>query len=197
MKPQYITNPSSADCHAWKREGDWLWSIEPLQDLDTGLYAHLTYDGAKEAVDLLGGELPTHDDILELQRTGFFIEPIMLPDHDMIQAAGVSPGSQQAIDQFRNENMGTIEWARIHDDRVRARLVSGRWDGFTRVLNAGKHWIAGAPRGRAYLMGWWTGKGWIQSGASALMPDNPGPHGSDHHDYATTTLAKKRWQHAL
>ena len=190
---QYITPPEAADCIAWIQEGDWWYSIEPIYDASTGLYARFTYEGASAAARYLHAELPTRDDIIALRRVGFPLSPVMLPDADMLRSVGLPPHSPESqINAYRTEHMGSIEWARIHDERVRAALVSGGWDGQQRVANAGKHWIAGAPPGRAYLMGWWDGTGWIQSGLSALTPGSPGPHDSQHHDYGTTTILKRR-----
>jgi hypothetical protein len=190
MSNRYKTDPVDANCRQWTLVGDWLWTTEPLYDEKTQLYAHLTYAGALAVAARLGAQLPNRADIIELRDTGFQLAPVTLPDRDMIRAAGLS--SREAIDRYRNVHMCSLEWAKIHDDRVRAALATGNWDGVQRVSGAGKHWTAAPPPGRSFLMGWWNGTKWIQDGTSELVPGSQGPHDAYHHDYATTTIVKKR-----
>lgn len=186
--PIHLTKPEDADVgHGWYPLADGLEVTLPLVDrahkLDDGthLFARLTYAGALAAAELLGGRLPTRDEVRLLHAVGLQLEPVTMP------ITGELAGSEK------------------HDREVWFRLASQGWDGGRPVSGAGKHWIAGAPPGRAYLAGWWTSKlerytpppgktghrsgpGFVQDGATS----GPGPHGDQHHDYGTTTILVRR-----
>src|SRR5208282_2203825 len=121
-----------------------------------------------------------HDDAVK----GVALElvPVMLPDPDQLKDAHIpsnpkadAKAKQKEIDDFRNKNMMGRDWADYHDDHVWDQFESLKWDRKKRLANCGKHWIAGAPKGRAYLMGWWmkwNGKlQFVQGGATS----GPGP----------------------
>jgi hypothetical protein len=174
----------------WAELGDVYMTVEPLRDADTGGYAHLTYREALAAVAALGAELPTMAQLQRLHEEGLELQPVTLPDVVMVRATGCvaerdSDEFQAAAQRLRETYMAGPEWARIHDARVDAQLRARGWDGRELVANAGKHWLRGAPPGRAYLGGWWSAGRFIQAGVCTGL----GPHGDGHHDYGTTTLA--------
>ena len=180
----YITSAENVVVPAWTSIGADQFSVEPLRDATGGL-AHLTYRGALAAAAAAGAELPTHDDIVALanaaKASGFELNPVILPGASAeLMAEGAKPGDSAMV---------TLRWAQIHDAAVQAQLDARGWDGTKPVANAGKHWMAGAPPGRAYLMGWRLPKGtFIQSGIAS----GQGPHDDGHHDYGTTTVFVKR-----
>lgn len=174
----YVTRPEDiVPPAAWARVGNSLLSVEPLRDRKTGGYAHLTYRGALEAAKALGSDvsLPTRDDMIALsdaaRAAGTELEPVTLP-----------AGPDMASEAF----------VRTHDERVKAQLDALKWDGKTPTANIGKPWIAGAPAGRAFLMGWRKKDGsWIQSGLDAVTPGARGFHDDQHVDYAMIMIAKR------
>lgn len=176
----YVTDPSAIDCPPWVPLGERWITLEPLRDNATGGYAHLTYAGALDAAAALGARLPSVDDIMRLHAVGHELRPVTLPSIAMLHEAGIP---MSAIDAYRNANMCGIDWCRIHDDAARAQLAS--WDGRKPLANAGKHWVCGAPPGRAYLMGWWMGGRWIQPPPA---PGSQGPHDRGHTDYSMCTI---------
>lgn len=138
----------------------------PLVDLDTGLFARLTYRDAEMVADRHGGRLPTREDVLELVRVGHLITPSTL-----------SYGPE----------MVTREHAQEHDRLVREKLLSSRWDGVRPVMNVGKWWRHGATGENVAICGWWDGSKLIQSG---IARDNPHHLGAarSHVDYGTLTI---------
>lgn len=145
----------------------------PLWDSRFDLFARLTYKDGLEFAQSIGAELVSREDLTDLLKVAIIIEPVTLP----------------ATAQMR-----TLAWSRRHDAEVMRRL-DGVDDCQRPVLGAGKHWIRGAPKGRAHLMGWWTqtlqkygprrGAGWIQQPSPV---GGQGPHDDGHYDYATTTM---------
>lgn len=192
MTPQPIhrTDPDAAELHAsgWARlldgplpgggvEVTRLPLIDSQHRLEDGtpLLARLTYRDALRVAERLGAALPTRDEVRRLHVVGLQLEPITM-----------------AI-------TATLAGSKKHDAELWRRLRALGWDGGRPVSGAGKHWIAGAPPGRAYLAGWWTrrlesysptrrGPGWVQEGATS----GPGPHDDGHHDYGTTTILVRR-----
>ena len=171
------TSPDAAEVHAsgWAEfEPGWEVTRLPLVDSKAGgLFARLTYRDAMAAAARLGGGLPTAAQMDRLHLASIVLRPYPLP-----------AGPQ----------MTSLEWSQKHDAAVWAALST--WDRDAPVAGAGKHWIAGAPAGRAHLMGWWaadvrrfgsarSGPGWVQQPS---QPGSPGPHLDSHHDYGTTTL---------
>ncbi len=137
------------------------------------LFARLTYRDALTAAHRHGATLPTATQMDQLH-----LASIVLPPHPL-------PAGPQ---------MTSLEWSERHDAAIWPALAT--WDRDVPVAGVGKSWIAGAPPGRAYLMGWWAtdvsrfgssrkGPGWVQQPS---QPGSPGPHLDSHHDYGTTTL---------
>lgn len=146
-----------------------LWDVRPpLTEID---YARLTYRDALAVADRRGFVLLSADALEAMREGATVLRPVTLPPtHEMRSAL----------------------WSLRHDQEV-ARRMAGI-DG--PVLGIGKHWIAGAPRGRAWLMGWWVddvaaygskrkGPGWVQPRPEV---QSVGAHDDLHHDYATTTI---------
>ena len=176
----HITPPEVAEVHpsGWCElvpgiEVTKLRLVDPRYRLESGepLFARLTYAGALAAAERLGASLPSRQDVYATRDHGKVFEPVTLPISS------------------------SLARSRQHDVEFWRRLRSSGWGGGNVVVNCGKQWVSGAPKGRAYLAGWWTahleqfsktrrGAGWIQEGAL----DGPGPHLDGHHDYATTTM---------
>lgn len=176
----HLTHPDEAELHpaGWAPLADDLEVTRlPLVDREhrledgTPLFARLTYLGASRVALREGARLPTRDEVRLLHVVGLQLEPVTMP------ITGEIAGSER------------------HDREVWRRLRALGWDGGKVVSGAGKHWISGAPPGRAWLAGWWTsqlgryvpgrrGPGWVQEGATS----GQGPHNDGHHDYGTTTI---------
>lgn len=152
-----------------------------LED-DTTLFARLTHRTAKAFAAANGYELPGRGHLIAARARGITIEPTVIVPHTQ-----------------------SLEGSMTHDRRVWAKLRAAHWDSAQPVTGAGKHHLAGAPKGRAYLMGWWTerlewytppagepghraGPGWIQEGAVF----GPGPHSDAIFGYATTSMLVRR-----
>lgn len=168
-----------SDCAGWTRVGSVWMTRLPLLDTASDTFAELTYALALSAAAAFGARLPSRSDIIALNIAALRLHPRPLPTVGMVHG-----WSETQIDAYRNANMGGLEWSRLHTGMVRDQLAVAAWDGRCPVANAGKHWIAGAPPGRAYLMGWWEGGAFIQNGTTA----GQGPHNDQHHDYGTTTM---------
>lgn len=173
------TAPADAEAHAsgWAPlPGGLEVTRLPLVDArypGGRLFARLTYRDALTAAHRHGATLPTATQMDQLH-----LASIVLPPHPL-------PAGAQ---------MTSLEWSERHDAAIWPALST--WDKDAPVAGVGKHWIAGAPPGRAYLMGWWAtdvsrygssrkGPGWVQQPS---QPGSPGPHDDSHHDYGTTTL---------
>lgn len=147
-------------------------TAEPLRDARTGLYARLGYRSALAAARAAGATLPTPDDIealhaLAVRGGAVELPPVTLPTLAMVRATGYEGPAEgedyaDAAQRLRVASMRSEAWCRLHDAAVAGALAAARWDGARPVAGAGKHWVAGAPSGRAYLMGWWQGGRWIQ-----------------------------------
>lgn len=169
----------------WVRVGDVEVTALPLVDtarsLPNGmpLFARLTYSDALRVADRMGARLVSRETLEAMCRQATTIlEPFTLPADAL---------------------MSTVERSEKHDAEMWRRLDALQDDEDHLVLGVGKHFIAGAPSGRAYLMGWWTehlerygarrGAGWVQQGAA---PGTPGPHSADGvRDYGTTTVLER------
>ena len=183
----YITAPEDVGTFdGWWTFGDALIAL--LWDTSTGLAARLTYQGALDAAEALGGTLASRDDVVRLQAEGLALTPVTLPDARLCSDAGVPfdwTHHAVEVEAFLCANMGGLAWAQYHDDRVREQLAALGWQSGRALAGWGKHWIDGAPPGRAYLMGWWDGRRWIQAPSPI---GSQGPHDRGHHDYGTTVL---------
>lgn len=194
MTTPYRTPLDFVDAHSWTQLGttDRLITCLPLMDRSRGGFAHLTYRDALAVAAREGAELPTRDEILELHRVGLRLLPVILPDAEMLRDNPRLKGETERAYQTRiREPMASQAWCDRHDGTVLAKLSSWTND-HQPVSGAGKHWLRGAPPGRAYLMGWHDGRRWIQSGLSS----GPGPHDDMHHDYATTTILTRPMRRA-
>jgi len=157
-----------------------------------GRLAHLTYADAVAVARRLEAVLVTREQVHQVLRgTAYVLPPVILPTREMLAAMpprGLDE-TERAYQTRIREDMGSDDWAQIHDGRVFARLATMNWDGVSLVANAGKHWVRGAAPGRARICGWWDGAKMIQLG----IRDN---HHAAHYDYATTTVLMRSAQHA-
>jgi N-acetyl-anhydromuramyl-L-alanine amidase AmpD len=145
----------------------------PVWDAGASLFARLGHGPAGEWAKAKGYRLPTQADYDALHKASLYIAPFTLPTSAQLQANAIAPTNTAAIDAFRNANMASLEWCRIHDVEVFRRLAAATWTDQP-VSNCGKHWVAGG-----LIYGWWTKTGMIQnlSAAHKAMPT--------HTDYAT------------
>ncbi len=209
--PNWWTPPESAAVAPWgwtplDDTYEIAHTIDTRIQLPNGapLFARLTYAGALALAARERAALISPDQLAELHaRASVELPPITLPDAQIrASARGILArrDGETAADwdqRLRNAGMTSEAWAAHHDERLWAQLCAGSAGqpcGFgvrgALIANVGKSWVAGAPPGRAWLMGWWTPRtGWIQP-----MP-HPGDHGfhdDSHHDYATTTILVSR-----
>jgi len=185
MIDRFTSSLSSLAAPVWVRQGTVWASALPLFDTDNAILAELTYRDALAAAVAFGARLPTRNEIIERTFHGYQLAPVTLPTLIEIKSAGLDSRNPAIVDAFRNANMSGLAWAKIHSQRVYEQLRdAGLLGTGALIANAGKHWIAGAPPGRAYLMGWYTRGKFIQGGTTF----GPGPHDDMHHDYATTTI---------
>lgn len=173
----YATRLEDAYVERWLPFGDGLEISRTVRDraheLPSGdrLLARLTYRDALALATREGASLISIDQVTELHdRAEIEPPPITMP---------------------ATRDMASLEWSEAHDSRLYQLThgVAGL------VANAGKHWVAGAPPGRAWLRGWWvphverygatgrTGPGFVQE-----CRGGQGPHDDLHHDYGTTTM---------
>lgn len=199
--PNWWTPPASAAVAPWgwtalDETYEIAHTIDTRRTLPNGapLFARLTYAGALDLAERERAALISPEQLAELHaRAQVEPAPITLPD-DAIRASArgilARRDGETLADwdqRLRNAGMTSEAWAAHHDARLWAAL--GAWPTGALVGNVGKSWVAGAPSGRAWLMGWWRGNGWIQP-----MPHagDSGFHDSSHHDYATTTILVRR-----
>lgn len=186
----FQTSLDDVICTGWTRIGSVWLTTEPLREQSSGRYAHLSYRGALAVAERFGAELPSAADLDALREVAIVLTPVTLPDLQMLRQAGICAGNRAAIGAFRCAHMAGEDWAQIHDERVQAQLDALGWDGGRPIIGAGKQWIAGAPRGRAWLKGWPLPNGrWIQTGVEA--PGAAGPHDDLHVDYAMVPVLKR------
>ena len=200
--PSWLTPPSSAEVgpHGWAPlDNEWEIAhvVDPRFHLPNGepIFARLTYAGALEVARREGASLISGAQVAELQQKGIQVGGVYLPDA-VIRAAAAGPLARRPGEplelwdqRLRNAGMTSLSWALHHDEVFWQRL--GSWPAGALVAGAGKHWVAGAPAGRAWLMGWWdasTGK-FIQG---EPHPGDAGFHDDSHHDYGTTTVLVRR-----
>lgn len=191
---QFRSNPDGAKATAWAKVGEiWITSI-PLVDVATGLFASLGFDDALEAASLLGGRLPTPDELVAALAVGLLLHPVTLPTGDM--SHGMTEAQAQAL---RVAHMMSREWHSIHDAIVRRALADIGWDGKQHVAGIGKHWVAGVdalgaypPPGWAALFGWFRsrrpGDMWQALNNGRTSPDpRHVRHDRSYRDYSSTT----------
>lgn len=151
----------------------------PLVDTRFGVFARLTYADAQKVAARFSARLGTASEFDQLHRDGFEVSPCIAKLSDDERAAGQAAGldEQTTFGRF----MVSLAWAQKHDACLWAKLKS--WDRQTPVSNAGKQWVFGAPKGRAYNYGWFDPnhpKGRWQ-GLSSF-------HDEHHHDYSQLTM---------
>ena len=147
----------------------------PLWDSASSCFARLTPRTAVEWATANGARLPSLDELDALHVVALHIDPATMPTAEQLAEAGIRANDVPGIDKFRNGNMTSLEWARLHDAKVFARLAAKNWIDEP-VANAGKHWAAGG-----LIYGWWRTDGTKWQNASKAHA------GSSHADYATTT----------
>lgn len=187
MTEVYRTPTDRAVVSGWQPLGALPVEVTtlPLLDATEATYlAHLDYRGALAVAAREGARLPMREEIEHLRVVGHLLRVVILPDAEQLAAMPLrgSGETERAYQARIRRDMSSLAWCQRHDRRVVAQLED--WDGLRPVANAGKHWLVGAPAGRAYLMGWWSSGRWIQQGTTT----GQGPHDDRHADYATTTI---------
>jgi hypothetical protein len=155
------------------------------------LFARLTYRAALAWCEQNQCRLIDKVVLDGFRRAATVLRPALLPDAAVRAASPQLPGeSPGGWDERLRKSMTSVAWSERHDQKVWDQLDALGWDGQALVFGAGKHWIAGAPAGRAWLMGWWRGtEAQPHQAYWQNPPQNPrGPHDDLHHDYGTTTL---------
>lgn len=141
-------------------------TVVPLIDTRWGLRARLVRDDAEIVLPRLGLRLISRETALEIDKFGFWIEPVTLSYGD---------------------EMRTFDHAAKHDMECWRRLAVGGWDGKTVVWGFGKLHCAGAAKGNNRLIGWRKKDGsWYQSGTG----DNHLGESGSLHDYGTLTMGE-------
>jgi hypothetical protein len=187
---KHRTLPQDAFVESWvPLDADWEITAPPVSDrahaLPTGepVTARLTYADAKAFAALIGAQLPSPAQIERLHEMATRGEALEL------EAYSGTPRAET-----------DLEHSIRHDANMRRQIATLGWNGRVPLANWGKSWVAGAPPGRAQLMGWWvprveqygilerTGPGFVQP---RPLP-GPGPHLDSHHDDGTTTLLVRR-----
>lgn len=194
MTVPFRSKPENAtlDAHAFAPLDDiWEYTAIPVLDvsehLDDGtpICGQFTYADGMAALKRLGLEPLTAYDLETLHDLATRGECIELPAFTSTATAETS-----------------LAWRKVSDAANRANMMRMGWKPGMRVSNFGKGWVAGAPAGRAWLMGWWVprveaygiterkGPGFIQP---RPMPGSHGAHGAnDHCDDGTCLWGKRR-----
>ncbi len=151
----------------------------PLCDLKHGVFARLTYADALKVASRFGLRLGKVTEFNLMHAHGFEPSPCIAK----LSAAERAEGEAQGLDEQTTfgRYMVSLAWAQKHDACLWAKLAS--WDKQTPVSNAGKQWVGGAPKGKAYNYGWFDSnhpKGRWQ-GLSSF-------HDDGHHDYSQLTM---------
>lgn len=161
----------------------WVWlpsGVEitrlPVWDVGRDIAARVGPGAMADWLKPHGMRLPSVPEYDELKALSLHIEPVTLPDAAMLRLFGIPSNSEDAIDSFRNANMSSLEWCKLHDAEVRRRLAMAGWVDEP-VDNWGKHWAAPHT-----IYGWW------RAGQKMIQTPYTG-HGIDHVDYASTSHA--------
>jgi hypothetical protein len=160
------TPPARAELHptGWVPWRGKEITAAPLIDLDhPGVFARLTYRDALEVAKRLGARLLSQREHDELYATGHRLKPIRQ-----------TPGPR----------MASLVYATLHDEMLRQQLEATLWDEKTPLANAGKQWVAGAPKGLSWNYGWWE-KGAPHGG---MWQPLGGQHADNHTDYSQLTM---------
>lgn len=176
-----------ADPDGWAPlDDEWEYTaislLDPTYTLSDGvtpICAQLTYAGLRTAAARLGGEMLPPDAIELLHKLAMQGLAIELPAYTGTPIAETS-----------------LQHRIVSDTANRASLRKMGWRPGVRVCNFGKWWVAGAPPGRAWLMGWWVphleaytppaGQPGHRAGPGFVQPrPAPGSHGAHgEHDQA-------------
>jgi N-acetyl-anhydromuramyl-L-alanine amidase AmpD len=181
LKDIFTSDLADTGAHpsGWHRmkSGKWITRL-PWWDFTFGIFARLGHGIGAKHLKSLGLRIATLAELQALHDEGLHIEPYTLPTAPMLKADGIA-NTEAAIQDYRTRHMMGLDWARLHDAVVFARLQSAGWDGATPVDNCGKHWAEGG-----LIFGWWK--------ASGGMIQQPSPfHRADgtYVDYGTTIHA--------
>lgn len=183
----------------WRMPSGTEITVVPAWDSKIGVMARMGAGNAQKVAWENGWDLATVEQYDELHKFGVHIEPYTLPDSELraaeCQRLGVSHLTQEQEQHFREQNMMTIEWCRIHDVEVWRRLdqlaLDGKWDGKTGVDNFGKHWCkrrTDTPAGHSLIYGWFTKNArqyGVHNDYAIQFPASPF-HDLAYDDYATT-----------
>jgi len=162
----------------------------PVFDRGEELFARLGHGPSGEWLRDNGMDDASVAELEQLHAMALHIEPYTLPTGKMLVAAGIPKPwvdyeghDTPAMAAYRAEHMQTLEWCRLHDAEVFARLAAAGWT-VSPIANAGKHWVKG---GR--IFGWWrVGQRMIQT------PSDFHRHEPEYVDYGTTFHAVLREQ---
>lgn len=194
MTEHFRSKPENAtlDAHAFAPLDDiWEYTAIPVLDMSehlddgTPICGQFTYADGMAALKRLGLEPLTTYDVETLHDLATRGQCIELPAFTSTATAETS-----------------LAWRKVSDKANRDNMLRLGWKPGMRVCNFGKGWIAGAPAGRAWLMGWWVprveaygiterhGPGFIQP---RPMPGSQGRHGAhDQADDGTNLWGKRR-----
>lgn len=194
MTEHFRSKPENAtlDAHAFAPLDDiWEYTAIPVLDMSehlddgTPICGQFTYADGMAALKRLGLEPLTTYDVETLHDLATRGQCIELPAFTSTATAETS-----------------LAWRKVSDKANRDNMLRLGWKPGMRVCNFGKGWIAGAPAGRAWLMGWWVprveaygiterhGPGFIQP---RPMPGSAGRHSAhDQADDGTNLWGKRR-----
>lgn len=143
-----------------------------------GVFARRGWRAAQKWAESRGMRLPTVAEYRELEKIALHIAPYPMPTAAMLKAAGIPRRDTRRIDVFRNTNMSSLEWAKLHDAAVFNRLrKAGHTD--EPVFNDGKHHAAGG-----LIFGWDMAE--AQGQIDAIQGASTAHVTHEQVDYATT-----------
>lgn len=120
----------------------------PIVEKESLLFARLGHGVAGDCLRKRGWALPSVSDYEEMHRLSYHIEPVVLPDEELLAANNIKR-TQAAIQAFRVNEMMSYDWCVRHDNQVWGAMQD--WQGRQPIDNCGKHWAAGG-----LIVGWWT-----------------------------------------
>ena len=165
MKEPYITPNERVVVGDWtKHPSGGYVSALPWRDLETGLFARLSYRQQLELCDKHGMRLMTLDQHRALARNGHYIRPVQLWTPTL--------------------DMRCFETCRRHDELVNAYLIATRWNGTAPVANVGKHFLD-EENGARVIPPRCVNVGWSKREGSDRFTQEPGHHhDADYTDYS-------------
>lgn len=145
-------------------------NVEPPIDTETGLYARMSPEDQLAFARSIhpGARFLKMPEVYAIYRVGFKLKPCTL-----------------VFNQNDLNRMQTIEYARKHDECLRAQLKG--WDGKQPLINDGKYWVFDddpSDHGGNYRNG-----GWVTADGKAIQPGGSGSehHGAGYVDYSQLT----------